>query len=90
VVAPSQRSSLQPATAKPSLSKQRPGLSIEKFMNGKLEVNVRPNPDNTFFNLVIEGNYKNPVRVRIIDIFGQVVERHQKIAAETILQLGHK
>ncbi len=47
----------------------------------KLEVRVMPNPSNTYFNLVINSNEVTPVTVRILDVFGQSVEKHEKVAA---------
>lgn len=49
-----------------------------------------PNPSNTFFNLSVRSSNNYPVRIQITNIFGQVVERHEKIASNAILQLGHK
>jgi hypothetical protein len=89
VVTAAQRSSVQPAITRQSFGKQIPSLSVENGSTEKLEVTVMPNPSNTFFNLAIRGSNKNNVRVRVLDIFGQVVERHDKIAANTTLQLGH-
>ena len=85
-----QRSSAQPVIDQQSYAKQIPGLSIENVSPEKLEANVMPNPSNTFFNLSIRSSNNNPVRIRITNIFGQVVERHEKIASNVTLQLGHK
>ena len=56
----------------------------------KLEVNVMPNPSNTFFSLVIKANTNNPVQVRVTDILGRVVERYEKISGNTTLRIGHR
>ena len=49
-----------------------------------------PNPSKTYFNLVIKGTSESPVTVKILDLFGRVVEIHQKIGSNTILQVGHR
>ena len=49
-----------------------------------------PNPSTNYFNLVIKGNQESPVTVRVLDMFGQVVERYEKIASTTVLRLGYK
>ena len=90
-VTAAQRSSAAPITTAPSsLGRQLPELSPERLANQKLEVSAVPNPSNTVFNLIIRGNNKNPVRVRIIDLFGKLVEQYEKITANSILQVGHK
>ncbi|MEP7377680.1 MAG: N,N-dimethylformamidase beta subunit family domain-containing protein [Chitinophagaceae bacterium] len=55
-----------------------------------LQAEAMPNPSSTYFNLVIRGTTESPVTVRILDMFGQVVEVHQKLASNTILQVGNK
>jgi hypothetical protein len=56
----------------------------------KLNVQVFPNPSSNYFNLVIKGNPASPVTVRVLDIFGRVVEKYEKIASTTVLKLGYK
>ncbi len=65
-------------------------LSIERSSKENLEVNIMPNPSNSFFNVVIKGNNTNPVTLRVFDISGQVIEKQEKIASNSTLQLGHK
>jgi hypothetical protein len=84
-----QRSSAQPVTDQQTYAKQIPGLSIGNASPEKLEANVMLNPSDTFFNLSVRSSNNYPVRIRITNIFGQVVERHEKIASNAILQLGH-
>lgn len=79
-----QRSSLQP------LIKQIPNLPAEKLLNAKLEAHAMPNPSNTYFNIVIGSKDKNPVTIRITDIFGRIVERYEKISSNAVLQIGSK
>ncbi len=64
-------------------------LSIEGPSEEKLEVNIMPNPANSFFNVFIKGNNTNPVTLRVFDISGQVIEKREKIASNSTLQLGH-
>jgi hypothetical protein len=53
-----------------------------------LEAEVMPNPSSTFFNLAVRGSNDLPVTVKIMDIFGRVVERHDRVAANTVLKVG--
>ena len=55
-----------------------------------LDAQVMPNPSSTFFNLAIRGSSESPVTIKIMDIFGRVVERHDRIAANTVLKVGYK
>ena len=49
-----------------------------------------PNPSSTFFNLAIRGSNEGPVTIKIMDIFGRIVERHDRMAANTVLKVGDK
>jgi len=62
----------------------------EPLWDGKLNVQVLPNPSSTYFSLIIKGNHESPVSIRVLDIFGRVVERYEKIGSKTVLKLGHK
>jgi hypothetical protein len=78
-----QRPSLPPVITQSSLYNDN--LSKEK-----MAINVMPNPSSTYFNLFIRSNNNNPVQVRVTNIFGQVMERHEKLASNTILRLGQR
>ena len=62
----------------------------DKFASKDLQVEAMPNPSSTYFNLVIKGTGESPVSVKILDLFGRVVEVHQKIAPDTNLQVGRR
>ena len=47
-----------------------------------------PNPSVNYFNLVITSNDANPVTVRVHDLFGRLIEIHEKISSTGILRLG--
>ena len=79
-----QRPSVQP------IVRQTPALPVEELLNEKLEIKVMPNPSNTYFNLVIKGSNENPATVRITDIFGRVVEKHEKISSNSVLRIGNR
>jgi hypothetical protein len=49
-----------------------------------------PNPSNSVFNLVIRGDNRNPVRVRIVDVLGRVIEQYEKVSANSTLQVGRR
>jgi hypothetical protein len=63
-------------------------LKQAESIAGKLFVNVLPNPTTSYFNLVISSNDANPVRVRIVDLFGRVIESHEQVNSTGILRLG--
>ena len=89
-VTTAQRSSSLPITTNQvTFDKQLPEISLERLLNQKLEVIAIPNPSNSVFNLIIKGN-KNPVRIRVIDLFGRVVEQYEKINANSTLQIGNR
>ena len=52
------------------------------------EVKAMPNPSNSYFNLVIKSNNQSPVTVRILSVLGVLVEKHERIEANTTLRLG--
>ncbi|MEP7377851.1 MAG: DUF4082 domain-containing protein [Chitinophagaceae bacterium] len=65
-------------------------LLSELSPDGKLSVQVLPNPSSNYFNMLIKGNPESPVTVRVMDMFGRVVEKYEKIASTTVLKLGYK
>lgn len=56
--------------------------------NEALEAAAIPNPAHSSFNLFVKGKRSNLVSVKVIDISGRVVERHDKILPNTIFNLG--
>jgi hypothetical protein len=54
----------------------------------KLDIAAMPNPTTAYFNLVIKSDSDIPVTVRVLDIFGKVIEYHEKIAPVTSLRFG--
>ena len=64
-------------------------LSDEPW-DGKLNVQASPNPSPTYFSLVIKGSNESPVTVRVLDIFGRVMEKYERIGSATVLKVGHK
>jgi hypothetical protein len=61
--------------------------SVRENIDG-LQVRLTPNPTSTHFTAIIRSNADVPVTVRIIDVVGRVVERHDKLPGNTMLQLG--
>jgi hypothetical protein len=51
---------------------------------------VFPNPSTSHFELIIHGDNKNPVTIKVTDVSGRVVEQHEKVSATTILKIGRK
>jgi hypothetical protein len=56
--------------------------------DSKLYVNVMPNPSINYFNVVINSNDGTPVKVTVMDMFGRLMETHDKVTSTSILRLG--
>lgn len=70
---------------------QSPEITVvDKLGSKDLQAEAMPNPSSTYFNLVIKGIDESPVTVRILDMFGRVVETHQKVPSNSILQVGNR
>ena len=82
--------------AEPLITKQTPADQIDELASdqitksGILRAEVMPNPSSTFFNLAIRGRNDLPVTIKIMDIFGRVIERHERVAANTVLKVGSR
>ncbi|HEY6503023.1 MAG TPA: T9SS type A sorting domain-containing protein, partial [Chitinophagaceae bacterium] len=64
-------------------------LVTEQSTELKTVINVMPNPTTDHFNVIIKGgNTNNTVTVRVLDVYGTLVEKHEKIAANTSMKLG--
>ena len=74
------RTAGSPVTVAESTIEKAPVQTAEEVW-ARLEVRVMPNPSNSYFNLVINSNDASPVTVRILDVFGQSVEKHEKVAS---------
>lgn len=66
-----------------------PGHLSRQLSQQNLDVTVMPNHANTYFNFIIKSNNKGPVTVRVLDIFGQALEKHEKIIPGSSFRLGH-
>jgi len=75
---------------KQTLTDQVDELVIDQTGKEILGAEVIPNPSSTFFNLAISGRNDLPVTIKIMDIFGRVIERHERIAANTVLKIGSR
>jgi hypothetical protein len=49
-----------------------------------------PNPSSAFFNVIIKGKDESPVTVRVMDIYGKVIQLNRNIGASSTLRLGDK
>ncbi|GAA0542988.1 hypothetical protein GCM10009415_26370 [Chitinophaga japonensis] len=56
--------------------------------NAGLHVKVSPNPSSDYFELVPAGSNDKPIMINILDIYGRIVEYHQKVAPGSTLQVG--
>jgi len=81
--------------AEPIITRQTTNDQIDQLATDRvpvhdiLQAEVMPNPSSTFFNLAIRGSNNLPITIKIMDIFGRVVERHERIAANTVLKIGY-
>jgi hypothetical protein len=55
----------------------------------KLEMAAMPNPSRNYFTLVLKGSRTEQANLRILDMFGRVVEVRKVIAANGILKIGN-
>jgi len=53
-----------------------------------LQLNVLPNPSETYFNLTINSDKDLPVTVILRDIFGRVLQKKERIAANGTIRFG--
>ncbi|HET6996219.1 MAG TPA: T9SS type A sorting domain-containing protein, partial [Chitinophagaceae bacterium] len=63
-----------------------PGPEITK--PGRLIVNIQPNPSTNNFTITISSNDENPVRIKVTDMFGRVIETYNKVTSAGMLKLG--
>jgi hypothetical protein len=71
----------------PKLITQQTSLPANEAQ--KLSVKVTPNPSESFFRLIaMSDDDKTPIKVRITDISGRVLEQHEKVNAGSLLQVG--
>jgi hypothetical protein len=85
------RPSGEPLITKQTIADRLHGLVTDRLPEARdLVAQVMPNPSSTFFNLAIRGSNEGPVTIKIMDIFGRIVERHDRMAANTVLKVGDK
>ena len=65
------------------------GIVDEQLVTNDLDVVVMPNPTRDIFNVIVKGNPKESVSVRVFDIFGQLLERHDKLFPGELSRFGH-
>jgi len=87
---PGQRQAEEPLITRQFTPRKITALPIDQFDTEELTVSVVPNPSSNIFKLIITGNNKSYVSVKVTDVFGRVVEHYQKVSANTILQIGQR
>jgi len=81
----SQRSSLIPELRCAIVWEARESPGSEK-----LNAVALPNPSNSSFTLILSGQRKNLVSVKVMDISGRVLERYDRVLPNTRLRLGQR
>jgi parallel beta-helix repeat protein len=61
-----------------------------EFIEGKIKVQVSPNPAYSHFNITLPSNNSNLARVIVFDELGRVVETRENIPASSTFQIGEK
>jgi hypothetical protein len=59
-------------------------IAEEPLPVSKLSINVMPNPSVDYFNIIINSIEAGPVTIRVLDIFGKTVEKHEKVSAGSV------
>jgi hypothetical protein len=54
-----------------------------------LKITVAPNPSTSYFTLSVQARTNQPVKLRVIDLQGRVVDARSKLGANSTLQVGH-
>jgi hypothetical protein len=76
------------ASTAPAQILHKAGVIDELEIASDLDVIVMPNPTRHIFNVLIKGNPKESVSVRVFDIFGQLLEKHDKIFPGELSRMG--
>jgi hypothetical protein len=71
-----------------NLAMLNPNNAIEPEGNGKLSIQVMPNPTSYYFTLILKSLSKENVKVTVTDITGRVVEQRTGVSANSTIQLG--
>jgi hypothetical protein len=71
-----------------SIVEQASPIIEEASTNQRLDIKIIPNPSTTYFNVVITGTDKAPVSIEIVDMLGRVIEKSQRLTANTVLRVG--
>ena len=54
----------------------------------KLSVSIIPNPSTDQFNLIINSSDADPVKIKVTDMLGRLIETHEKVTSAGSLRLG--
>jgi hypothetical protein len=73
-----------------NLAMLNPDNAIEPEGNGKLSIQVMPNPTSYYFTLILKSLSKENVKVTVTDITGRVVEQRTGVSANSTIQLGNQ
>jgi hypothetical protein len=55
-----------------------------------LSIKVSPNPTAYSFRIAIGGGTKEPVKMRLTDLFGRLVDERRELQTNSIIEIGQK
>jgi hypothetical protein len=61
---------------------------VELTLVTELNIKVFPNPSYGAFNIQIEGSSTDKITIRVIDMYGRVVEQQQNVQPNRVLRIG--
>jgi hypothetical protein len=65
-------------------------LPLQSTDEEKLNATAIPNPSTSAFNLVVNGNRTSFLSIKVIDVSGRVVERHEKVLPNNVIKIGQR
>jgi hypothetical protein len=68
----------------------RPAATELPIVANELTVKVTPNPTMNYFNVNVTCKNDQPVTIKVMDIYGRMLQLEQKIIANSTLRLGQK
>jgi hypothetical protein len=64
-------------------------MKQEIKMVNRLQVTVQPNPTTQAFTVTIQSPFNEALTLKVLDLYGRVIETREGLAANGILSLGN-